>query len=470
MLQLHSEVLMSQRHFLSLLARQSETGGFTLLACAWRLILPLTSGVILAGIFTSPAFANDPDPDGYIQNWNGKIWPTFTFNSNPPLPLALVLSTPIPTLSQDVTKAVPQGILCGTIRDAVAKRLGSGFGQWDSCTTSGDPELRGKMLGTNRLGLKIRFSQISFSFDYSAPTNPTINVTADLELDAVVHFASSVDGTTFMLGPVPNNPAFSSTPASVESAAVGFSNANVSSSNIAVSILNTASGILGGPTLGSLGAELNRTIVDQKTRLNQSIQQQNPTLNFGAFLLGIKLRTSNELGVPPDPNANYVFLLTVSINPEQFLVINYQRNGSSPPAPDNCFFSSLSYAEVEAMCYSFTPSGLTFDSLDPMRMERLDPKTGAWLIVDNGVSNSWDTPPPRFSVPFFVDDSLDQASPPKTATYRVTAFNQSGESPGVSTVVTIDTSLQAFNPGHSPACGRGSVPYRRCMAVSVATH
>ncbi len=139
-----------------------------------------------------------------------------------------------------------------------------------------------------------------------------------------------------------------------------------------------------------------------------------------------------------------------------------------PPVPTGCVGQSLTYGSVEVMCYTYSSAGVVgYDAVDPMDLQRLD-ANGTWTVVDDGVSNPWDVPPPRSSIPFFQDNSFQtNPSPPSTATYRVVASNQWANSPSPSFTVTIDLKVQpVISPG-PPICGPLSKPYRRCMALAL---
>jgi hypothetical protein len=208
-------------------------------------MLTVFLGVLLGGAFALPAQANNPtDSQGYIENWPGNVLPEF---NSTPLPFHMT----VPALSQIVSQSVSPTTLCGQIRDAVAAGLKSALSNWDSCSISPNPEVRGKMLETNELGLKVVFTNISFSFDYHAGGllgSPTLNVTANMELDATLDFANTIDGSQ----------TDSSSPVNVRSAMVSFSNGKVSTRNAVLSVVNAISDAFGGPNLGQLSTVINQ--------------------------------------------------------------------------------------------------------------------------------------------------------------------------------------------------------------------
>ena len=122
------------------------------------------------------------------------------------------------------------------------------------------------------------------------------------------------------------------------------------------------------------------------------------------------------------------------------------------------------------MCYTYNSGIVSYDAVDPMELQRIDQSgRGPPVPVDDGVSNSWDVLPPRLSAPFFQDTSFQTwPTPPKTATYRVLAFNQWRTRTSMSTpfTVKIDLTTQPV-PASSgtPPCGPLSKPYRRCMPL-----
>lgn len=185
-----------------------------------------------SAMWSVPAFGNNPtDSDGYIQSWPGNT--VLQYNGN-----FLPLSSLIQPLSQQLAQgaqSVPS-TLCNQIRTAVANMLKGNLSGWDSCSAGTTPELRGKMLGPNELGLKIIISNVSFSFDYYVGMgvgSPTINVTTNLELDATIDFATSIVGN-------PTDPATmlvnTSPPAVLSSALLHFSDANITTNNAALPV------------------------------------------------------------------------------------------------------------------------------------------------------------------------------------------------------------------------------------------
>jgi hypothetical protein len=430
-----------------------------------RGVIPLLFSGVLLGVFAGTALASPTDSQGYIENWPGNV--VLQFNSNPDADFLQAVSASIPPISSQLKTAFSSQLLCSKIQAAVTGQLGSRLSKWDACSVGPNPELRGKMLASNMLGLKVIFSDISFSFDVSGALgdNPTIDVTADAELDVVVGFANSIDGfVTQASDPVTYN----TLPANVQSAPLSFSNANITTHNVVASILNSLSGALGGPTLGQLSALINQQSLSQTSLLNQTVDQLNPQLHNEASILGGWIRTVGLNGALPDPNANDFFLLAVSIDSTQNLVIDFERNGTAPLTPTGCFASSLSYASVEVMCYTYSDGSVTYDGTDQMLLQRDPP---AWPVVDNGVSNPWDVPVPpipRLSAPFFQDSSFqEQPTPPKTATYRVCAYNLWGAPCGVPMTVALDLTVQPVSSIGPPSCGPNSKPYRMCIPFAL---
>jgi len=401
------------------------------------------------------ASANPLDSDGYIMNWTGPIKPEYNgvVLPSPPLP-------PIPTLKSDLAAATSSASLCQQIEQAMSSV--SQIKQFDSCSFPVS-ELRGKMIGPNTLGLKIIFAGINIDFEVSgiAGDNPKIKIVGNVEIDVGINFASSIDGSI-----TNTNPAFTALPMTVIAPTVQFSDINLSTQNVIANVLNDLSSAFGGPTFSKLantlaqqGGQYGGALTSQ---LNAAITSQNGVLHTAAALLtaGIKI------GAPPpkDPLANGFFLLAVGIDSSQSFVIDFQRDGMSPPIPGNCFVQSLSYATVTASCYSYAANGtVTFDKTDAISMNRLDP--AGWDVADDGVSNSWDVPPPRFSVPFFQDTNYQTyPNPPATASYQFCSFNQWGGGCGAAISVTLDLRVAPAVVVGPPLCGPNSHPYRPCLA------
>lgn len=412
-------------------------------------------------VWASAAVAGT-DSDGFLTNWPGKIKPEYNSSA---LPIA-----PPPPVATLIAAAASQSFMCSGIQTALSSLVN--LVNLNSCTIPGPPELRGKIIAPNTLGIKIIINGANINFDIKGALgdNPTINISADIEVDAAIKFATSIDGYVKK-----TTAAYTTLPMTVVMPPkVNLSNVDVSTKNVVANILSGLSSALGGPSLQSLGD----TIAQQggqfggflTTQLSNAVSKPNGLLHDAAAGLADEIRS---VGIPPnkaDPNANNFFLLGVTIDGQQDLIINFQRNGTSPPVADNCFAQSLDYATVTVECYSLTAQGLSFDVVDTMHLMRLNPAHStatmkAWDLADDGVSNSWDTPVPRLSAPFFQDTVFQTyPQPPATATYQVCSVNAWGQGCGREMTVTID---QKVNPGvvaGPPPCGPNSHPYQPCKA------
>jgi hypothetical protein len=91
--------------------------------------------------------------------------------------------------------------------------------------------------------------------------------------------------------------------------------------------------------------------------------------------------------------------------------------------------------------------------------------TKVWDLADDGVSNSWDTPVPRLSIPYFEDTVFQTyPQPPATATYQVCSLNDWGQACGPELPVTLDRKVTPRPAVGPPACGPNSHPYQPCKA------
>ena len=400
------------------------------------------------------ASASPLDSEGYITNWTGPIKPEFNavVLPSPPLP-------PIPTLKSDLAAATSTASLCQQIQKVMSSL--SQIKQFDSCSFP-VPELRGKMIGPNTLGLKIVFTGFNIAFEVSgiAGDNPKINASGNIDVYVGINFASSIDGSI-----TNTNPDFTALPMTVIAPTVQFSNVNLSTSNVVGNILNDLSSAFGGPSFSTLG----NTLAQQggqyggglTSLLNAAITSQNGTLHTAAALLTKGI----QAGTPPpkDTLANGFFLLGVGIDSSQSFVIDFQRDGVSPPIPGDCFVQSLSYATVTASCYAYAANGtVTFDKTDAISMIRLDPAAPG--VADDGISNSWDVPLPRLSVPYFQDTIYQTyPNPPATTSYQFCSFNQWGGGCGAAISVKLDLKVAPAVVAGPPPCGPNSHPNRPCL-------
>jgi hypothetical protein len=412
---------------------------------AGRLTVVLSAAIVMLCRAVTAA-ANPLDAGGYIMNWQGPV--SAQFNSSP-LPIQ-----PPQSLSQILSMAISQSIFCEGVKSAVLSVGKSQVSSFDSCSIPSSFELRGMMLGTNELGLKIILNDVKFSFTATTATDPKINVTATVEIDSGIGFMGAIDGS------MPN----STTPMSALAASVTMSNVNVTTNNIITNLF-------GGSALTNLSKE----IASQQgpngnltTQLNNAVDTQNPALYTDAVNL------SNLIVKSKDPNANSFFFLAVNIDANQNLVIDFQRNGTAPLAPTDCVLGSISYAIVTAKCSTTTSTGsVTFDQLDQMMLFRLDtaasrPNMPAYDLADDGVDNSWDVPAPRWAVPFLQDSYFQEVpNPPGEATYHVCAQNLFGRGCGPDMKVTLNLKVAPVAPASSPACGPNSHPYTPCRAFQL---
>jgi hypothetical protein len=151
------------------------------------LVVSFTSSALFFAILPVSAHANPTDSNGYIENWGGNIVSEFNGNVIPP---AIASTQPI---SQLITTNLSPSSTCKLIQSAVAK-LGGGA-TVRSCNV-GPPELRGKMLSQNELGLKLVFSNLSMvvQVNGAAGDNPKFEVTTDPEVHVTILIVSCVDG------------------------------------------------------------------------------------------------------------------------------------------------------------------------------------------------------------------------------------------------------------------------------------
>jgi hypothetical protein len=358
----------------------------------------------------------------------------------------------LPTLQSFISGAVTQNAVCGAIKDAVLSAGPSVVISFDGCSIpSSPPELRGKKLGPNELGLKVIVDDVSFSFTANQTAKPKINVTMTLEIDSGIGILGSIDGA--VLG---------STTVSALPVSIQISNIDPTTSNI---IANLFGGSF-KTTVENKISQFQGPNGDLTTQLNSAVAPANGILRAGAVIIAGLIQSGKLM--PQDKHANDFFFLAADIDPQQNVDIDFQRSGVSAAAPDNCRMGSTGFAIVTAICDTTSSHGtVTFDQLDQMMLFRVT-DCSTPCLADDGLSNSWDTPPPRFVAPFLEDTFFQEVpNPPKTATYQVCAQNLFGQSCGPNQSVTLNLTVPPVVVPGPPACGPNSHPYQPCRAVLI---
>ncbi len=416
----------------------------------------LVLGVILAaaccGSSASVAVASPLDSQQYITNWPGTVVSEFNGNEVP---------FPVSSLSSDLSTST--SAVCADVQSAVSKLFT--ITSWNACSP-GKVELRGKMLGANTLAIKVIFTGLNFNFNVSETTNPKIFVSGNAEVDTTIYFSDAIDGSI-----VPTNNQYYMSPISISPPQVQFSSVSVTSSNVVANAF--------GPNLNQVATNIDQSGSQYSSALASTFvllaTQQNPSFHMAAKQLQQAIMTQMFGSNGPDPTANGFFWLAVSIDPSQNLIINFVRDGQSPPTPNSCTQQPAGYASVNVECYSYSSSGtILYDKVDDMYMNRLDlprptSRHGTWVLVDDGVHNSWDFPPFRHVVPQFQDNSFQSdPTPPTSAIYQVCAVNLwGGPVCGPDLPITLDLTVTPVTPAGPPQCGPNSHPYRQCQAVQL---
>jgi hypothetical protein len=412
-------------------------------------------------VWVGAAVAGPPDSDGFLTNWPGNIKPEYNSTALP--------GAPPPSIASDIAAVASQSSMCPGIKTALSSLVPGANFDSNSCKIPAPPELRGKIIAPNTLGIKIIINGVSFSFDTQGAT---INVSGDIEVDTAINFATSISGDVKKTAQ-----AYTTLPMTIVMPTVTPSNVKLSTKNVLANLINDLEGLLGGKTLQKLGD----TIASQggqfggflPNQLSNAVSKTNGLLHDAAKSIGDGIRTG-VIQQPPDPNANNFFLLAVTIDAQQNLVVNFQRNGTSPPPPESCFAESLDYADVTVKCYKQTAQGIVFDTVDIMYLQRLNPAASTasvqiWDVVDDGVSNSWDAPVPRLSVPYFEDTTFQTwPQPPATATYQVCSRNDWGQVCGPDMPVTLGRKVRPHIVGGPPPCGPNSHPFQPCKALKTS--
>ncbi|WP_147281754.1 hypothetical protein [Dyella solisilvae] len=399
----------------------------------------------VCGLSAEVADGQTTDSQGFVTNWPGIA--VARVNGNP-----LPLSTPggFPPLS--VSASDVQDGLCSEIQNVITAKLKLSKVKWDNCKLPASLETRIRSLGPNQFGLKVIAHGVAITLDYAVQNigTATFNITGDFECDSVIAYADIFTGASSTKVP----------PATVQSATATLSNLKAAALNLQADFASSAS----GPVLDSI----QKQEYDGSAIVASVVAAQNSALNATAIQAQQMIRTK---GIAPDiaadPNADAMFMLNAALVPGGNLVYSLIRNSVAPPAPVNCSGSATRSGGVEVVCYSIAPSGaVTYDATSRMRLERLS--GGSWQVVDNGLSNSWDLPPPRAALPLFEDPLVSNSQPTATSgSYRVVAYNDRGPSPGATFKVT-PKNLSSDPPASTshPDCGAGSAPFARCTTIT----
>lgn len=275
-------------------------------------------GALLVQALTLAGAAH-ADGDGYADNFTGYLTTTYAQGdpatghyANTQLP---VLGVPSLEATFDAQWAGVRTNLCPGLQQSI-NHTG-----WHQCTVPATGELRAKQLGTNSIGLKYIVPNNHLNFDVELPCAPlcpdaTVDVYFDVELDATLNFATSIDGD-----------AASSTTLTVPTATVHLQNAQIHTANV---IANLFSDITG--KLGQEEAQLDQTSYNASALVSGPVASINGMFASAAGQLGQAIQHGNtQLSIKADPNSNKFFNLDVNLDTSAGKVVVQFRRDYFPP-------------------------------------------------------------------------------------------------------------------------------------------
>jgi hypothetical protein len=275
--------------------------------------------------FPSTAHAGQLDSDGFIEQFAGNL--VLNYAQGDPA-TGLYANHQLPVVAPSLEKTFDDqwaGLsanFCSQLQAQIKPD------KWTACVLPSVGELRAKQLGTNSIGLKYIVAHNHLNFEYPLPDPcpaATVDVYFDVELDATLNFASSVDGAAWP-------PA---RPLSVPSATLKLQNAQINTSNFCANVADAITGVI-----GQEAAALNKTSYNASTLVQGPVADSNRLLDGAAAQLGQTIRTGNaQLNIQADPNSNEFFNLDVNLDPNGpsggSVVVTFRRDYFPPATPTN---------------------------------------------------------------------------------------------------------------------------------------
>lgn len=318
------------------------------------------------------------DSDGYVDNWLGTVRIQYKHQNDP------VVGLPNAAKLKDSVDAlwVPANV-CARLQTGIPNT------QWRSCRVAdgGTAEMRGLMLGQNRLGLKYltKGNAVSFLSPMPKPlgsyADQEVDAQFDMELDVVVDFDTYVDGSS-------SDPA---KPAVVKSAVLKFSNAKFYAADPSIAVdeklreaeatMNSRQQDLLARTSGGRGGPPPVDVSSVNLQLHEGAQAIQP------------------LAAAAQPGANSHFNLDVFIDRQfdDLFVLQFRRDQDAPAAP-RCVSEVICGPVVSFSCpTSFASQGHYFS------LERLLPIEGNRAPVHATAQWSRVT---SSAVPVLADESI----------------------------------------------------------------
>lgn len=376
--------------------------------------------VVLAVAIASQARA---DSEGFIDNWPGDVKIELrTFGASGPTTFPIPATNVIQPLGKFITERWSDHEnltnACDKIRDRF--HAVTNFSRWLSCEITTAGELRGMISSTNTLDLKyvVTGNRVRFKNPvpnpFPAGVDPTIQADFDIVLRLKIVFDGTIDGRripkNFESRPIPPSPpdppnaVYLVQPASMTTALVTFAAAKFSLTEAFL-----GEGILidlfGGEAKLRNAERMMNTAADDLSPKMRDLGEMNRAAHRGANQLAELIHSLHpDLGFPTP-----LFNLAAFINPEQSLVVQYQREGDPPQPLPGCRCTGQCGDEVTCGCAG---AGIIVEG-ERIFLQRLR-LDGSWVSVGDTVGTD------------FVTGSALGARTGETLTHRVCRLNQFG--------------------------------------------
>ncbi len=313
-------------------------------ALSATLLTALVASGFAVGAAAGPAYAS-----GDYNNWPGNPEVNYAYQG------ALIgqnlqkfSPTPVPGLRTvfDNAWSASEAAVCNTLKGYLLDALGS-FEEW-TCSLPSNGDLRGGLAGPDELGLKYQVNGISIGLDYEKDGDwANINGTFDAQLAITLGVASSISGSV-----ASSSSLYGTTPVSIKSSQVSFSDADFSSASVLLHIFAPNA-------LPEAQSELDSTVlkgVASLLGLTSDVTRINSDLHTAASWIASLYVLSR------DPEATEVFGLSLGVD-AQHVIFTLGRGGSPEPLPTGCNYypddSYPGYTEVDAICSPDQRRGVT---------------------------------------------------------------------------------------------------------------
>jgi hypothetical protein len=328
----------------------------------------VAGGLVLAAPAT-PAYAGP-----YFNDWPGITEVNYVYEGT----VARSFVPPIPDLEQVFNNewSANETMVCGEIESlfaAYTSKAGFSFKDW-SCNLPSTGDLEGAPLGPGEVGLEYGLTDASLAVDIDVLgdwINFTGSVNAQLDID--LNVATSINGSLQS-----SSPLYASSPASLVSSEVTFSDADLSTANTLLHLLapgleGFVENLVDSSTLSNVAARIG---------LPAAIVTTNNALNGVAGTIAAPLLAA-------DPLADVAFGLGVGVD-SQHVIFTYTLGGSPEPKPAGCAYypddTNPGYTQVDAICSPDQAAGVT-------QLQLQEDNGGNW--TDDPLDTSFEPGAPR---------------------------------------------------------------------------